>query len=79
MHAVPAAQDVDSTIAVMVDGQKLERGKRTQLKPGAVLTCGDDVCFQVMLPENWGAREPGSVLPACCPHARCMGAHTGSI
>lgn len=40
--------DVDSTIAVMVDGQKLERGKRTQLKPGAVLTCGDDVCFQVL-------------------------------
>lgn len=33
---------------VMVDGATIEKGKRVQLKPGAVLQAGDDVCFQVL-------------------------------
>ena len=38
---------VPSPVPVMVDGHKVDKGKRVQLKPGAVLQAGDDVCFQV--------------------------------
>lgn len=40
--------DVDSHCAVSVDGTKIEQGRRVQLKPGAVIQCGEDVCFQVL-------------------------------
>ncbi|GAB4821526.1 hypothetical protein N2152v2_008572 [Parachlorella kessleri] len=40
--------DLDSTVPITVDGQKLERGKRTQLKPGCVMQCGEDAAFQVL-------------------------------
>ena len=41
-----ATQDVDSTVDVKVNGEKIDKMKRVQLKPGAVLQAGDDVCFQ---------------------------------
>jgi hypothetical protein len=47
-HPCLALQDLDSTVPIMVEGHKLERGKRVPLKPGCVMQCGDDVAFQVL-------------------------------
>ena len=33
-------QDVDSTCAILIDGQELRKGQRTQLKPGCLIDMG---------------------------------------
>lgn len=34
-------QDVDSTCAILIDGQELRKGQRTQVKPGCLIDMGE--------------------------------------
>jgi len=37
----PHVQDVDSTCIILIDGQELRKGQRTQLKPGCLIDMGE--------------------------------------
>ena len=43
-HRLPPAclQDVDSSCTILLDGQELQKGQRTRVKPGAVLALGSE-------------------------------------
>ncbi|KAI7841650.1 hypothetical protein COHA_004670 [Chlorella ohadii] len=39
--------DVDSTCAILIDGQELRKGQRTQLKPGCLIDMGEEARYEV--------------------------------
>ena len=43
----PRPQDVDSSCTILLDGQELQKGQRTRVKPGAVLALGSEAQYQV--------------------------------
>lgn len=40
--------DIDSECDVRVDGEVVPKGQRTRLHPGASLSLGEEVCYQVL-------------------------------
>ena len=38
---------MDSSCTILLDGQELQKGQRTRVKPGAVLALGSEAQYQV--------------------------------
>ena len=51
-------QDVDSQCEVTVNGEALQKGVRTRIKPGAVLHCGQDLAAYQVGPAVVGRGGP---------------------
>lgn len=56
-------QDVDSECEVRVDGEPLQKGAKTRVKPGSVVSCGQDVAYQVVgWVGGWLAEGEGRLM-----------------